>query len=321
MPIVWIRANTVGVVLRGFRRAAALALLPLLCVPLSYAWGNEGHREINAVAVKALPADLPAFLRTPEALNAIEYIGSEPDRWRSPAEESLKSAQAPEHFIDLEMLEYLPGLPRDRFAYLRALDDAQLAHPGHAAQLTPEKVGLQPYAAIEVYQRLKAAMRSYRDMCAAHQDTRPVELVITFYAGWLGHYVGDGSNPLHTTVQYNGWTGPNPNGYTTGHRIHAQFETAFIAANIRAEDFAPLVPSKARVLSDPFEVYIAYLRHSHTLVEKTYQLEKAGGFQVAGSAESRQFAEERLAAGATMLRDMIYTAWVQSAAPPPPSTE
>ena len=55
-----------------------------------------------------------------------------------------------------------------------------------------------------------------------------------FYAGWLGHYVADGSQPLHTTIQYNGWTGPNPNGYTTEHKIHAQFETAFVIANVKA---------------------------------------------------------------------------------------
>jgi hypothetical protein len=35
----------------------------------------------------------------------------------------------------------------------------------------------------------------------------------------------------------------------------------------------------------------------------------------AGTAESREFTAERLAAGASMLRDMIYTAWVESAKP------
>jgi hypothetical protein len=42
-------------------------------------------------------------------------------------------------------------------------------------------------------------------------------------------------------------------------------------------------------------------------------LEKAGGFSGAGSKESVDFTRERLAAGATMLRDLIYTAWVKSA--------
>src|SRR5581483_1165465 len=67
-----------------------------------------------------------------------------------------------------------------------------------------------------------------------------------FYAGWLGHYVGDGAQPLHVTVQYNGWTGPNPNGYTTAHQIHSQFEGAFVAANIHAPEVeARMTPAKA----------------------------------------------------------------------------
>jgi hypothetical protein len=66
---------------------------------------------------------------------------------------------------------------------------------------------------------------------------------------------------------------------------------------------------------DLFDAYVAYLRRSATHVEKVYQLEKAGGFAGAGSAESREFTAERLAAGASMLRDMIYTAWVDSAQP------
>jgi len=34
-----------------------------------------------------------------------------------------------------------------------------------------------------------------------------------------------------------------------------------------------------------------------------------------GTAESREFTAERLAAGASMLRDMIYSAWLESAKP------
>jgi hypothetical protein len=64
---------------------------------------------------------------------------------------------------------------------------------------------------------------------------------------------------------------------------------------------------------DIFDAYVAYLRRSKTYVERVYQLEKAGGFVGKGTAESREFTAERLGAGASMLRDMIYTAWVESA--------
>jgi hypothetical protein len=48
------------------------------------------------------------------------------------------------------------------------------------------------------------------------------------------------------------------------------------------------------------------------MVERVYQLEKAGGFKDAGSLEATAFTQERIAAGAIELRDMIYTAWVRS---------
>ena len=80
---------------------------------------------------------------------------------------------------------------------------------------------------------------------------------------------------------------------------------------------APLIAAKPVVLGDVFTDYMGYLRHSNSLVEKTYQLDKAGAFTGAGTAEGKAFAEERLAAGATELRDMIYSAWVKSADPVP----
>jgi hypothetical protein len=142
-----------------------------------------------------------------------------------------------------------------------------------------------------------------------------VEAAALFYAGWLGHYVGDGSQPLHTTDKYNGWVGPNPNGYTTEHKIHWQFEGPFVAAAIHSEDAAKLMTAPRPINGDLFDAYVAYLRESATHVEKVYQLEKAGGFVDKGTPESREFTSARIAAGASMLRDMIYTAWLESAKP------
>jgi hypothetical protein len=263
---------------------------------------------INRLAASSLPASVPAFLRSEAAVNEIEYLGPEPDRWRSSAEPELNAAQAPEHFIDLELADALGPLPRQRLDF-----EAKV----FAAGERPEKIGLQPWEATEVWERLKAALREYRRLAAAGQDTRAVEAAAIFYAGWLGHYVGDGSQPLHTTVRYNGWTGPNLNGYTTGHQIHWQFEGPFVAANLHEPEVRAKMTEATAIEGDLFASYVAYLRHSSSYVEKVYQLEKAGGFVGAGTAESREFTAERLAAGASMLRDMVYTAWLESAKPVP----
>ncbi|MCU1225427.1 MAG: hypothetical protein JWQ42_3520 [Edaphobacter sp.] len=299
------------------RFVVAAAMVPVMMVQQSFAWGMDGHKMINRLAGAALPADVPEFLRSPQALNALEYYGPEPDRWRSRNEPELNAAQSPEHFIDLEYADLIgPDLPRRRYDYVRALAFAQKSHPDLA--LSPEKVGLQPYVTTEVWQRLKSGMREYRTLLAAKQDIKPVEAEIVFYAGWLGHYVADGSMPLHTTIQYNGWTGPNTNDYTTEHKIHALFESEFVAANVKPAEVAPLITAKPAVLGDVFDDYMKYLRHSKSLVEKTYQLEKAGAFNGAGTPEGKAFVDQQLAAGATELRDMIYTAWIRSADPVPP---
>jgi hypothetical protein len=263
---------------------------------------------INKLAASKLPESVPGFLRSDAAVAEIEYLGPEPDRWRSRAEPELSAVQAPEHFIDLEPADALGPLPRNRLDF-----EAKV----FAAGQRPEKIGLQPWEATEVWERLKASLREYRALAAAGKSTREVEAAAIFYAGWLGHYVGDASQPLHTTIQYNGWTGPNPNGYTTAHDIHWQFEGPFVAANEHEADVRAKMTEPKVIEGDIFDNYVKYLRQTNTFVEKVYQLEKAGGFVGAGSAESREFTAERLAAGASMLRDMILTAWVDSAQPVP----
>ncbi len=297
------------------RTAAAALLLPLLFTPRAFAWGHDAHSFINQLAGANLPTDVPAFLRSPEALSALYYYGPQPDHWRS-EDRALYNTLVPEHDIDLEWADLAGPLPRTRYEYIAALAAAQAKHPD--LKLTPQSVGLLPYSTNEMYTMLKSAFRDYRTAVVNKEDTKPVEAEIVFLAGWLGHYVGDGSQPLHTSIQYNGWTGPNPNGYTTDNHIHARFEGDFVHDNIRIEDVAPLVAAtRPSVLNDPFADFLTFVRHSNSLVEKVYQLDKTGAFTGSGTPEGKLFTEQCIAAGAIELRDFIYTAWVRSADPIP----
>ena len=310
------------------RAAIVSTLISLFVTPSLWGWGAVGHSMINRLAAEYLPPEIPAFLRNGNALDTMDYLGPEPDRWRGESEIELSDTQAADHFIDLEYAELaevpcvssIPGcvdgkmFPRKRYDFIRALAVAQKTHPDLA--LTPEKVGLQPWQVEEVWERLKIDFRYYRALVAANKNTAPVQTAILFDAAWLGHYVGDGSQPQHVSIQYNGWVGPNPNGYTTDHHIHSQFETVYVSANIKPSDVAPLVAaSKPEVIADEWTSYLAYLQHTHTLVEKIYQIDKAHGFDGAGTPEAKTFTEERLAAGAIELRNLIDSAWAHSADP------
>jgi len=295
------------------KRVISLLLIALFFLSeFAFAWGNEGHTYVNRVAAQKIPAEMPRFLR--RAVAEIAYLGPEPDRWRNPSELQLKNAQEPDHFIDLERVDWLSPLPATRYEFYRKLYEKRAATADHGDDYLPEHVGLQPYITLEVFGRLRAAFREYRRLRDLHQPTAAVEHAIVFYAGWLGHYVADGSQPLHTTVQYNGWVGANPNGYTTQHGIHALFETTYVAENITAKDFSDLVRAPER-LTDPFQQYVAYLRESNGQVETVYALEKVGGFSGKGTPEAFAFTTQRLAASSRMLLNLWYTAWLDSAVP------
>jgi hypothetical protein len=60
-----------------------------------------------------------------------------------------------------------------------------------------------------------------------------------------------------------------------------------------------------------------YLHNTGSYIGQTYQLYKDGAFTGAGTPAGKEFAEQRIAAGATMLRNMIDAAWVKSAEPVP----
>ena len=297
------------------KKTSTLALLCcLLQSPFSFGWGNEGHTAVNLVAARNIPPTMPRFLQRASA--EIAYLGPEPDRWRSPSEFALKNAQEADHFIDLERVEWMKPVPVGRYEFYRKLYEKRAGTQENADDYLPERVGLQPYITMEVFGRLKAAFREYRHLLELHQPTVPVERAIVFYAGWLGHYVADGSQPLHTTVSYNGWVGPNPNHYSTEPGIHWRFEGPYVAANIHANDFADMVHAPQH-LTDPFHQYLDYLEDSHKLVERVYELDLAGGFKEKGSPQARTFTQQRLAAGSQMLLNLWYTAWIDSAIPEP----
>jgi hypothetical protein len=278
------------------------------------AWQDEGHALVNRVAAEHLPEDVPAFFRL--AVDRLAYLGPEPDRWRRDSEYSLKQSQEPDHFIKLELLDVDLDSVRSRYDYYRMLyerrADPEARRGVHPDSLLPENVGLLPYMAIEGYERLKVAFRQYRQLQRSDADTQLVEGNIILYAGWLGHYVADAANPHHTSRHYNGWQGPNPEGYA-GPGIHARFEGDFVrSAGIRPESFTDRV-GPPRLLGDPFADFLVLLYESQALVEETYRIDRDGGFAEVGTTEGLEFTLDRLAAASQMLLDLWYTAWFKSA--------
>ena len=84
------------------RATDAAYLLCVLPTQSAWAWGHTGHEMVNRLAIQFLPADVPSFLRNGHALDTVEYLGPEPDRWHNKSEQELRDHESPDHFIDME---------------------------------------------------------------------------------------------------------------------------------------------------------------------------------------------------------------------------
>ncbi|MGH6911162.1 MAG: S1/P1 Nuclease, partial [Phenylobacterium sp.] len=81
-------------------RLALAAVVVVVTPGVALAWGNTGHRIIGETAVAALPTDLPAFLRTPQAALDVGEYSREPDRLKG-AGKLFDNEHSPAHFVDL----------------------------------------------------------------------------------------------------------------------------------------------------------------------------------------------------------------------------
>jgi len=296
------RIHCIGVVAAVLAGAVAL---PSFTTAGAARWGRTGHEIVGEVAATGLPADMPSFFRN--AADQLSWLNYEPDRWRDRASTESNEAFQYDHFIDLEPIPDAALAASHRFAYLEMQSKAGVARPEH--------LGLLPFRILELTNRLTVGFRQWR----AESDFRRrawIEQRIINDAGILGHYIADGANPHHTTIHFNGWDAntANPQNYTRDRTFHRRFESDFVNARIRAADVQPHATAAPRELTDLRAEVIAYIRRTHGLVRRLYDLEKQESFGAdTRAAGHREFAIERLAAGATMLRTIWFTAWRMSA--------
>ena len=300
---------------------AGLAALVIVVPSSVFGWGATGHRFVGEVAMKSLPKELPAFLRTPRAAVDVGEYSREPDRTKGSGREH-DADRDPGHFLDLSDDgtalggPKLSGLPTTRAEY-----DAALRAVGQDSW----KAGYLPYSIVDRWQQLAKGLAYWRVLSAAEAnpawkahraffaaDRRRREGQILVAIGELSHFVGDGSQPLHVTVHFNGWGDyPNPAGYTTA-KIHGPFEGDLVQASVsEAGVTARMLPPKD--CHCPVQKRVAdYLTATGALVIPLYQLEKAGGL-APSDPRGTAFATQQIAVGASELRDLIVDAWKMSA--------
>lgn len=320
-----------------FNPSAAWILAGGFFISSAAAWDYEGHRVVNQLALAALPADFPAFVQTPAARERIAFLGGEPDRWRNMNNElPLVHFNGPDHYFDLEDLQdhgLTPNtLPMFRYEFTAQLALARAARPEKFAPIDPAKnrdrtrelAGFAPWAIVEYCGKLKSGfsyLKAYQDYGGTPEEIANAQQNIIYIMGVMGHFVGDGAQPLHVTKHHHGWVGDNPHGYTTNSSIHSWIDGGFFrtTGGIQMATIAGKV-RPAKIVGDPtkpedlFRQVMAYLLETHQQVEPLYQLNQAGKLSGEGEMvrEGRAFLEAQLVRGGQMLGDLWFSAWQQA---------
>jgi hypothetical protein len=290
------------------------------------AWDEAGHVIVTELAVRLLGDNAPDFLKTSAARARLNFLCAEPDRWRNLKLAPLPHINSPDHYIDFELLalyELTPQtMPPFRYDFVAYMARYKAAHPDKNFEYDASKdddhsrewPGFVPYRICELYAELRSSWRTlntyekYRER-VSEAAIENCQQDIIYLMGLLSHYVGDCSQPLHTTKHFNGWVGDNPHGYTTSPKFHAVIDGGVIdAGRIRSQDLFERLPSGLRKIDETklFPEVIAYSLEAFGEVEHTYQLEKQGAFRPGSDSfpEGKRFVEDRLCAGAVMLASL-----------------
>ena len=148
----------------------------ILCSPLLMGWGFFSHQKINRIAVFSLPPEMIGFYKyhisylTEKAVN--------PDMRRYIIDE-----EAARHYIDLDIFG-------DSAVY-------KLPRYWNEAVEMYGKDSLREYGVVPWHIH---TVKNWLTNAFLRQD---VDAILRLSAD-LGHYIGDGNVPLHTTENYNG---------------------------------------------------------------------------------------------------------------------
>jgi hypothetical protein len=322
-----------------FHPVRLLAVLLCLAGPAPMpAWDYAGHRAVNLVALRSLPAEFPAFVKTAKARERIAFLAGEPDRWRNTPDHTLKHCNEPDHFLDLEYLANF-GLTPDtvspfRYEFISQLAAARAKQPDLEPQPQPDKdkaftrhyFGTLPWAINEHYGKLKSAfsyLQTYEQHGGTPDEIRNARENVLYLMGVMGHYVGDLTQPLHTTKHFNGWNGDNPKKYTTWTRFHAWIDGDYLKrVGFSVEELFPKV-RPARPLAGAnadgtgiFRPVMAALVEQNKLVEPLYILNQRRQLDAEnpGADAGKAFLLEQLLKGGQLLGNIWLTAW--QTAPP-----
>ncbi|HTY57819.1 MAG TPA: T9SS type A sorting domain-containing protein, partial [Bacteroidota bacterium] len=248
-------------------------------------WGQIGHFLINTKAVDNLPPSMSLFI------NAGSYFGAHASD--ADYRKGSDPTEAPKHFIDID---WYPA-----FQNLSPNADSLVGIYG-ASRVTTN--GILPWATLQTYDSLVASLR--------RGATARAESI----AADLGHYVGDGHQPLHVALNYDGQLTGNDG-------VHSRYETTMI--NAYASKIT-VTPVPAVYVQNRFAYIMAYLLVSNSLADSVIQADNGAkavsGWNGSGAVptaytaelwnETRSLTDREMQDATVSLANLWYSAWVDA---------
>ena len=273
------------------------------------AWDYERQRLINGLALKSLPEEFPKFVSLAPNQEQIKILAGELDRLRNTRGKGLRHLNNPDHYFDVEYLgQYklkIEDFSHFRYRFVEQIANARaslkLELPEANADHAKNYTGSLPWSINDNYLKLISSFSYYK---------------VFEEMGVLSHFVGDTSQPLHTTKYFNGWASNNPQEYTTHQSFHSWIDGKFFISiqppnevesqkKLRESLFLKRPESKELSIGH-FPAAVNYILEQHKLFEPLYQLDKAGNLSESSPGKGRLFLEKQLLAGAQMLGDLVY---------------
>jgi hypothetical protein len=252
-----------------------------------FGWGDQGHKVINNKAITFLPAEM-SYTKWQDY---ITVHAADPDNRKRD-----DKTEAPKHFIDIDYYkEYNSGKMIENKKELVALYGDTMV----------TKQGLLPWATFDTFNKLVKALKD--------KNSNDIQL----YSSDLGHYVGDGHQPMHTMLNYNGQL-------TNQKGLHARYEIKMVDKYI--EDIkSSIISANVKKVDDPFTFIFNYISNANSVQPVLIEADKEA-VKVAGSNDNDEYlkmmwfktkyvTEIQFNTAVSDLASLIYTAWIDAGKP------
>ncbi len=251
-------------------------------------WGYKGHRKINQDAGLNLPGKM-SFLNNGWTNTVMLYASEADNRKQTDPNEKWR------HYIDLENYPEFVATGRISQSY----DSVVLLHGMNWVI----NQGILPWATIKTYDSLVSTFR------------RGDWIKSALFAADLGHYVGDGHQPLHVTSNYDGQNTGNDG-------IHSRFESK-IVSRYESQLICPV--DSVQLVGNISDFVFGYIYQNNLLVDSIMKADSLAQV-AAGNVTSDTYYQtlwsgignmtiDILHRGARSLSDLIYTAWIEAGSP------